>query len=569
MLSGMHNAKSTRHTGYCSVAFALLSVTLTLAPVRAAGQTTPAPGAGQATFSVFVRATPVGLERVEVASTPDGGWLITSTGQLSAPITLENQRFDLRYTRSWQPTRLEIDGVRAGQVFSLRSTFEAATARHEVQEGSQVSKYTEPMAPDAIVLPNYFFAAYEALVVRLTAAKVGDTVPIYLAPRGQITAQVNDILQQQIKTPTRTINARIYRITLTNPGRPLPAEIWSDEDHRLVRVSLPSVFLDVAREDIIAVSARLQTMKHPGDEDVRVRATGFSLAATITKPVNATPPATGWPTVLLVPGSASMDRDENLSEIPIFGQIAGALADRGFLVARYDKRGVGQSGGRSESATLRDYADDVEAMGRYLRRRPDVDKDRIAVVGHSDGAWVALAAAMRDDEIDTLVLVAAPASTGHDLVLEQQRTALERMAISNAEKQQKVELQHRINAAVLGRGPWDPVPPELRRQADTPWFRSFLVFDPADVVRRVRQPILILHGDLDKQVLPYHADRLVELARRRRDAMTDLIRLPGVNHLLVPASSGEMDEYRTLSDKKVGSTVIDALAEWLNKTESN
>jgi len=81
---------------------------------------------------------------------------------------------------------------------------------------------------------------------------------------------------------------------------------------------------------------------------------------------------------VLVAGSGAQDRDETVFNIPIFGQLAGALADAGFLVVRYDKRGVGQSGGRGESATLADYAEDVRAVVKYLSERKDVDKKHIA-----------------------------------------------------------------------------------------------------------------------------------------------------------------------------------------------
>ena len=52
----------------------------------------------------------------------------------------------------------------------------------------------------------------------------------------------------------------------------------------------------------------------------------------------------------------------------------------------------------------------------------------------------------------------------------------------------------------------------------------------------VKQPILILQGELDKQVLPHHADKLAELARgRKKAAPVEVIQLPGLNHLFVPA----------------------------------
>ena len=88
---------------------------------------------------------------------------------------------------------------------------------------------------------------------------------------------------------------------------------------------------------------------------------------------------------------------------------------------------------------------------------------------------------------------------------------------------------------------WEGVPEEVRTQADTPWFRSLLQFDPAQVMPQIKQPILIVQGDLDTQVPPHHAEQLAELARERKKAPpVEAVHLPGVNHLLVKATTGEV-----------------------------
>ena len=78
---------------------------------------------------------------------------------------------------------------------------------------------------------------------------------------------------------------------------------------------------------------------------------------------------------MLVGGSGPLDRDETVAGIPIFGQLAGALADAGFTVLRYDKRGIGQSGGRVEAAGLTDYAEDLRAAVKFMAARKDVDSE--------------------------------------------------------------------------------------------------------------------------------------------------------------------------------------------------
>jgi hypothetical protein len=273
------------------------------------------------------------------------------------------------------------------------------------------------------------------------------------------------------------------------------------------------------------------------------------------------------PAVVLVPGAGVGDRDGVIAGVPILGQLAGALADAGFVAVRFDKRGYGQSGGRAESATLGDFAEDAISVMKWLAARRDIDPKRIAIAGHSEGAWVALLAASRERRIAAVVSIAAPSVTGAELVLEQQRQALDRLNLTPAERQEKIDLQTKIHSAVItGRG-WDALPLDTRRQADTPWFQSLLMFNPEKVVEDLRQPVLFLHGALDKQVPVTHAERIADLTRKEsRSKSVNVVTVRGINHLLVPAVTGEVEEYGTLTTRNVSGDVTMAVSDWLTKT---
>ena len=548
-----------RGFAYCTLATLLL----TGSPAAAQPPIEVTPGA--ATFNVFVRSTPIGFEQIEVARGPNG-WIIRSRGDLSQPIDLQNRFFEVQYDEQWRPQMLTIDGVRANTPFSVHTTFDANGATTELEEAGQRFSVTTPVPPDAVVLPDYVFAAYEALAFRLAGAEPGDEIPVYVVPRGVTRARVDQVVSQQIDTGSSVFDARVHRLSLLNADGPLTVEVWTDPDHRLVRVSIPDAALDVAREDIVSAGARVRRVPHAGDEDVRVRAEGFALAATLTTPVGHPRPPSGWPAVLLVPGAGTGDRDGTLSGVPVLGQIAGALADTGFLVARYDARGVDQSGGRRESADVEAYADDAQKMVRYLDDRDDVDRDRITVLGYAEGGWIALVVAARERRADNLVLVGTPGTTGADLVMEQQRALLDRLGVSQTERAEKIGLQQRIHDAVLDDGSWDGVPDAMRRQADTPWFRDFLDFDPADTIRRTRQPILILRGSLDREVGPHHAERLEELARdRRRDSSVERLTLEGLDHLLVETGPRAVTDYDDLRNRSISLSFVNAVRDWLER----
>jgi fermentation-respiration switch protein FrsA (DUF1100 family) len=511
---------------------------------------------------VFVGGRQAGREQVNVTRA-GGNWIITSTGQLSAPAQIDITRFEAKYTADWQPLELHIEATLAGKPVALSTSFGMTTAINEItQEGTTNSK-TDQISARSIILPNNFFAAYEALAARLATAKPGTEIPVYVAPQAEIKGIVKLVSEQQVKSPSGTVSLRKFDLVFQNPGGPLNASVTIDTRNRLARLDIAAAGLSVVRSDLAAVSSRPQTSRNPTDADVMIPALGFNLAGTVTTP----PQVAGrlrHPAIVLVAGAGRVDRDANVGGIPIFAQLAGALAERGFVVLRYDKRAVGQSGGRDERAALQDYADDLIAAVKWIRKRKDVDTSRISVAGHSEGGAVAMIAAAKEDDIKSLVLIAAPGTRGSELVLEQQQHGLDVLNVSPDERKDKVDIQQRIQVAVLTGVGWEGLPPEYRQAADSPWFRSFLQYDPAKVMERVRQPIVIIQGDLDKQVFPHHADKLAELARKRdRKAAVEVFHLPGVNHLLVPATTGEVTEYGSLKDKQIATDVPARIAEFL------
>ncbi|HEX7086593.1 MAG TPA: alpha/beta fold hydrolase [Vicinamibacterales bacterium] len=532
-----------------------------------AQQAEPQPATDSATFRVFLRGAPIGSEDITVRQ-DESGLTIAGHGRLGSPIDLVSRQLFIRYDAQGRPIELSIDALNRGTAFTVNTTFEEGTATSEIVQGGTPSRKQDTVAPNTLVLPNLFFGSYEALARRLASIPDGSSFQAYIAPQAEITVKQNARSSRKIETAARVIDVRTYALTFQNPGAPVDATIWTDEAGRLLRFEVPSQSLLYVRSDIASVAARAVNVSRDGDLAVRIPANGFTLAGTLSKPSGTPPPKGRYPAIVLLAGSGPTDRDEVVAGIPIFGLLAAPLADAGYHVLRYDKRGIGQSGGRAESGTIEEYAEDARAAVRFLRKRKDVDPDRIVLLGHSEGALAAMLAASRDDDIAALVLVGAPSVPGGELVLEQQQYLLGRMNLTEAERTARIELQKRIQAAVVGEGSWDGIAEPLRRQADTSWFQSFLRFTPADVIAKTEQPILIIQGELDKQVMPHHADRLAEMARARKDAPKDaveVVRLDKVNHLLVQATTGNIEEYSSLTGQNVDPRVASATIEWLGR----
>jgi hypothetical protein len=512
-------------------------------------------------FTVFQRGVPIGSEQVTVDRSA-AGWTITSSSRMGAPIDLVGRLVEVKYTPDWKPLELSVDATLQGQPLLNHVTVIGTSARIDANQAGRSGQTTIAVAPDALILPNPFWGPYEALAQRLRTAAPGSAIPVFAGQPAQILVGASSDVT--IQTPARTIRARTTQIKIPVQNAMQDAEIWGDESGHLLRVTVPLQNVEVVREDVASVAARRVMISRAGDEQARIAGNGFAIAATVSKPDIGGKPA---PAVILVSGSGPTDRDETVAGIPVFGQLANALADAGFLVVRYDKRGVGQSGGRAEAAALDDFTEDLRAVVKFAADRKDVDRKRIALMGYGDGGAVAMLTASKDSRVSALVLAGATGVTGAELNLAQLGHQLDRANRPDAEKQHALDLQRKVQSAVLTGSGWDGVQPAVRQQADTPWFQSFLAFDPAKVIPSIDQPILIVQGDLDTVVAPANADKLEGLANSRKRARpAELVHVPGVNHLLVPATTGETDEYEKLTDKHISPAVPEAIVTWLRKT---
>jgi pimeloyl-ACP methyl ester carboxylesterase len=542
----------------CTWAFLLLLATGAQAQEAAAP-----PSRG---YTIFLKGTPIGREDVTVRADASGVSIV-SQGRMSVPSSLTTRRVEVKYGPDWTPQSFALDATLNGGDVTATSTFAGNVARtNGTQTGGPYSREHAIPPQSIVLLPNSFFGAFEAVSRRLVNAPQGSELRAYVVPQSLTSLKLLSSAAERIQVGKDFLDVVHFEALWQIPGATdLGLSITAMKDGSLVRVSVPSQGLDVIRADVAASTSRTQVFSNPGDEAVMIPATGFNIGATITRPSTAA--ATPLAAVILLAGAGINDRDGQANGVPTIGQLAGAMAKAGYLVVRYDKRGFGQSGGRAESSTLTDQAEDVRSVVRWLNERKDVDPKRIAVAGHSEGAWVAMLAAAKERKIAAVVSLAGAGTTGAELILAQQQRALEQSSLSPQDRASRVALQKQIHSAVLSGKGWDGVPPNLRKEADTPWMQSVLLFDPARTLEDVRQPVLFVHGALDHEVEPANAERLVEIARKEsKSKSVELVMVRGVNHLMTPAVTGEVSEYASLDDRTVSKDVTEAVNGWLAKT---
>lgn len=232
-----------------------------------------------------------------------------------------------------------------------------------------------------------------------------------------------------------------------------------------------------------------------------------------------------WTAVLIVAGSGPTDRDGNNPLLPApidnIKRLAQALAARGIASLRYDKRGVGESvypGLSEESLRFEHLVDDAVMLADLLLR--DARTARVVLVGHSEGALIAALAA-EDAGARALVSVAGAGSRASQLMRRQIEGQLpEDIAVPALSALDALERQQPVadvpDALVL-----------LFRPTVQPYLMSWFRYDPVEVLRELRLPLLLVHGTADSQVDVEHAHRL---QAGRPDARLSIV--DGMDHLL-------------------------------------
>jgi hypothetical protein len=296
-------------------------------------------------------------------------------------------------------------------------------------------------------------------------------------------------------------------------------------------------------------------------EEVKVQTSkGHNLAGTLTLPSDSDPP---YPAVLLITGSSDHNRDHQGSRwLPFvfwkpFRQIADEISRNGIAVLRMDDQGIGCSeGGPFENVTIQERADDSRSGIKYLRGRKDIDKERIGLLGLSEGGIIGPMIAASDPSIRALVIMAGTATNGYKIEEYQKRLKIqERSELSDA------EIEKELAKYMEGLNQY------ISRGEGTPWLRSFLDYMPLPAAQNVSCPVLILHGDKDAQVPVDHAHLLAKAIRINGNKDVTVKIYSNHNHLFLEDSDGSRSGYKYLlwHTNKLSEDVLKTIAEWLSK----
>jgi len=235
---------------------------------------------------------------------------------------------------------------------------------------------------------------------------------------------------------------------------------------------------------------------------------------------------------------------------------AQALTDLGWCVFSYDPRGVGASEGEWDRGPVELLAQDLAAACTAMRQRPEVDPERIVVMGVGDAGWAAARSSVVADGPAGVVLASAATDTAlfPDLWTERiadvispyyygESTAADAVVGRTLGSWRQWLFDGEVQVSLVG------------RRASLRALRQMADVDLAQTLTDSDIPMLILHGTNDMYVPVAEAKALAEQLAGSARSRVAIEVFEGLDHTLGADGSSPMDPQ-----------VQRALGEWLADT---
>lgn len=302
------------------------------------------------------------------------------------------------------------------------------------------------------------------------------------------------------------------------------------------------------------------------------------------------------PAMVMVSGTNPQDRNGTMAGYPFFKQIAAFLANKGYAVLLMDDRGVGKSTGNYQYATTADFANDALVAIKYLRTQSQINREKIGLIGHSEGGAACAIAAAQSTDVKFVISLAGLASNGLASLVQQNEDLVNHSQLSQTDKnrsnsinklmfetafkyadsanmKEKLEETYhkwkKVDDSLfkLSGVQWDhfrfPIYSYVNH-AIGKWYRYFVRYDAQAVMGQIKVPVLAINGDRDlmvsaQQNLANWKNYIA--AGGNKNVTTKLV--SNVNHLLQKCETCKPDEYAKIKTG-VSTEVLDATAAWLS-----
>ena len=281
-----------------------------------------------------------------------------------------------------------------------------------------------------------------------------------------------------------------------------------------------------------------------------------------------------YPLAILISGSGAQNRNEEIAGHKPFLVIADYLTKNGIAVFRYDDRGVGGSNGNLANSTTKELSKDVAEIVDYFKKYPNINKEKIGLIGHSEGGIISfMVAAEKPKDIAFIVSLAGFGLSAKEILIQQAHD----INVASGMDENLVKIFDSIQSEVLEIAIKEKKIADMRKnlvqlydkygqyfseeekqtykindtginlimlQLSYPWMKYFITIKPEAYLKKIKCSVLALNGAKDIQVSADANLRAIRIALEKGKCQHYEIRkIENANHLFQKADNGTVEEY--------------------------
>ena len=289
------------------------------------------------------------------------------------------------------------------------------------------------------------------------------------------------------------------------------------------------------------------------------------------------------PVAVLVSGSGTQNRDEELFEHKPFAVLADYLANKGIATLRYDDRGFDKTTGLQPNSTTYENAMDAKGAIEFLRKRGFSD---IGVIGHSEGGLIAdMLGSDNNNGLRFIVEIGGPAVAGDSILVYQNEFLLsdggmpaEYVSMYIDAMKGLFDSQKDINPIPFDEKSYsifsdenstNPVLAPLAKNLKdnfyslSPWIKYFINYNPLNDIKTISIPMLFIYGEKDTQVPP-----ILNVPILEQNIPNAVIKVfPNLNHMMQHCVTGKITEYADI-EETIAEEVLEEITSFILSTKN-
>ena len=257
---------------------------------------------------------------------------------------------------------------------------------------------------------------------------------------------------------------------------------------------------------------------------------------------------------IIIADSGPIDRNgnQNFQKNNALKKLAESLSIKGIATYRYDKRVVKQIRNRyvNQDVTLDDFITDAKSVIAYFKSGNTYNN--IYIIGHGQGSLVGMIAAL--ENVDGFISIAGLGQPIDHVILEQ----IENTAPMFTNDAKKV-------FDILKQGKTTPHYPEALSSIFSldiqPFMMNWMQYDPQEIIKQFKIPVLIINGTKDLQVTIEEASLL-----KHASPNASLKLIDNMNHIMFIIEGGNLENSKSYNEsfREIAPELIDAISTFIN-----